>query len=75
MPRVSESLLAELTGGVLAPGMPLAPEGALAERLRVSRRTIRAAIDALVEAGYLARGGPSRVYVIFPDSVAAVAVA
>jgi hypothetical protein len=35
MERVSESLLAELTGGVLAPGMPLAPEAELAERLGV----------------------------------------
>jgi len=73
MERVSESLLAELTGGVLAAGMPLAPEGELAERLGVSPHTVRAAIEALIGAGYLARCGPSRVYVTFPDSLAATA--
>jgi GntR family transcriptional regulator len=71
--RISESLLAELTGGVLAPGTPLAPERELAERLRVSPRTVRAAVNALIDAGYLVRRGPSGAYVTCPDPAAAVA--
>jgi DNA-binding GntR family transcriptional regulator len=67
---VSESLLAELTGGALAPGTPLAPEHEIAARHGVSPRTVRAAVDALLQAGYLVRQGPGAVHVAAPDAVA-----
>jgi GntR family transcriptional regulator len=61
---ISQSLLAELTGGRLEPGTRVAPEGELAVRLRVARSTVRAAVDALVDAGYLVRGrGDATVHV------------
>lgn len=72
MDRVSESLLAELTGGTLAPGTPLAPEAELAQRLGVSTRTVRAAVDALIGAGYLVRSGASTVRVAAPAACAAL---
>ena len=63
MDRVSTSLLTELTGGVLEPGTRLAAERELAGRLGVRCRTIRAAIDALVDAGHLVRGRDDATYV------------
>jgi DNA-binding GntR family transcriptional regulator len=72
MRRVSESLLAELTGGALDPDMPLDPVGEIAERHGVSPRTIRAAVDALLQAGYLVRRGDSTIHVAAPDTVAAL---
>jgi DNA-binding GntR family transcriptional regulator len=61
--RVSRSLLGELTGGPVAPGTRLASEGELAGRLGVRRSTVRAAIDALVNAGHLVRGRDDATYV------------
>lgn len=63
MDRVSQSLLGELTGGVREPGTRLAGEQELARRLGVRRSTIRAAIDALVDAGHLVRGLDDATYV------------
>lgn len=63
MDRVSRILLAQLTGGPLEPGTRLAGEGELASRLGVRRSTIRAAIDALADAGHLVRGRDDAVYV------------
>lgn len=71
MERVSESLLRELTGGTPIPGAELADAAELAERLGVRASTVRAAITALIEAGYLERGdGSSGIQV---SSVAAYA--
>lgn len=63
MDRVSRVLLSQLTGGPLEPGTRLAGEHELAGRLGVRRSTIRAAIDALAEAGHLVRGRDDAVYV------------
>jgi DNA-binding GntR family transcriptional regulator len=70
--RVSESLLQELTGGVPVPGAELADAAELAERLGVRASTVRAAIHALLDAGYLERAnGGSGIHV---SPVAAYAV-
>jgi DNA-binding GntR family transcriptional regulator len=61
--RASTSLLAELTGGRLEPGTRLADTGELAARLGVRRSTVLAAIEALVDAGYLVRGRDDATYV------------
>jgi GntR family transcriptional regulator len=61
--RVSRSLLGELTGGPVPPGTRLAGEGELTRRLGVRRSTIRAAIDALVNAGLLVRGRDDATFV------------
>jgi DNA-binding GntR family transcriptional regulator len=61
--RVSEGLITELTGGVLEPGTRLAGDRDLAGQLGVRRSTVRAAIDALVDAGYLVRGRDDATYV------------
>jgi DNA-binding GntR family transcriptional regulator len=71
--RVSQSLLAELTAGAPVPGTQLDGVSELALRLGVRASTIRAAIDALVGAGYLARRGASGIYVTAPDGCAAFA--
>ncbi len=63
MDRVSRSLLAELTQGVLEPGTRLASESELVARLGVRRSVVRAAIDALVGAGHLVRGRDDATYV------------
>ena len=63
MAPVSESLLTELTGGRVEPETRVADPAVLAERLGVRPSTARAAIDALVEAGYLVRRGAFGVYV------------
>ena len=63
MDRVSRSLLNELTGGPAPPGTRLADEGELVRRLGVRRSTIRAAVDALVDAGHLVRGRDDATYV------------
>src|SRR5690606_28016122 len=53
-----ERLLQMIRLGIYAPGESLLPERELARRLNVSRDTVRDAIGALVDAGYLvtARG-------------------
>ncbi len=64
--QVRESLLADLTSGNLDPGAKLANETELAERFAVSRPTIREAVRALMDAGYLARRHGSGTYVTCP---------
>src|SRR5438270_13163533 len=61
--QVRERLLQELAAGKLEPGAKLANESDLAERFAVSRSTIREAVRALVDAGYLARRHGSGTYV------------
>src|SRR3954454_14502521 len=53
--------------GLVAPGDRLPPERDLAERLRVSRVTLRQAIGALREAGYLEsrRGRAGGTFVVY----------
>lgn len=63
MDRVSHILLSQLTGGPLEPGTRLDGEHELAGRLGVRRSTIRAAIDALADAGHLVRGRDDAIYV------------
>lgn len=61
--------------GAVATGERLPPERELAQRLRVSRVTLRQAIAALREAGYLCsrRGRAGGTFVVFPGDSAAVA--
>jgi DNA-binding GntR family transcriptional regulator len=62
--RVSESLLRELTGCAPVAGAELDDPAELAERLGVRTSTVSAAIDALIEAGYLEGGeGGSAIHV------------
>ena|SRR5438067_2876895 len=61
--QVRESLLRELATGKLEPGAKLANESELAERFAVGRSTIREAVRALVDAGYLTRRHGSGTYV------------
>lgn len=61
--QVRDRLLQELAEGKLKPGAKLANETELAERFAVSRSTIREAVGALVDAGYLARRHGSGTYV------------
>jgi GntR family transcriptional regulator len=61
--QVRENLLQELAAGDLEPGDKLANESELAERFAVSRSTIREAVGALIDAGYLARRHGSGTYV------------
>lgn len=53
--QVAEQLRAAITGGQLQPGDRMENEVALAERLRLSRPTVRRAIQELVEGGMLVR--------------------
>lgn len=56
-PPLAEAIIAEfeelLLAGVLRPGEKLPPERELAERLQVSRGTLREAMDALAERGLI----------------------
>jgi GntR family transcriptional regulator len=61
--QVRESLLGDLTSGMLEPGAKLANENDLAERFDVSRSTIREAVGSLMDAGYLVRRHGSGTYV------------
>jgi len=61
--QVRDSLLGDLTSGELEPGAKLANENELADRLGVSRSTIREAVGSLIDAGYLARRHGSGTYV------------
>jgi DNA-binding GntR family transcriptional regulator len=66
-------LLAQLTGGPLEPGTRLTRESDLAVRLGVRCSTVRAAIDALADAGLLVRGRDDAIYVarrVRPDLAA-----
>lgn len=53
--QVEEALVARISSGKWAPGVPLPGEPALASQFKVSISTIRAAVRQLVEAGVLDR--------------------
>ena len=61
--RLRDELLEEITSSALQPGMKLPSEGQLAKRFNVSRATVRDAVRALVEAGYVTRRHGSGSYV------------
>lgn len=61
--RLRDVLLREITGSQLPPGTKLPTEGQLSERFGVSRATVRDAVSALVEAGYVVRRRGSGSYV------------
>lgn len=63
--QVRDSLLEELVNGKLLPGAKLANENELAEQYAVSRATIRDAVRALMDAGYLSRRHGSGTYVTY----------
>ena len=53
--QLAEQLSASIASGVLQPGDPFENEVAMAERLRLSRPTVRRAIQELVDQGMLVR--------------------
>ena len=61
--RLRDELLEEITSAQLPPGTKLPTEGELAKRFNVSRATVRDAVRALVEAGYVTRRRGSGSYV------------
>jgi GntR family transcriptional regulator len=61
--RLRDVLLEEITSSQLPPGTKLPTEGQLVERFGVSRATVRDAVRALVEAGYVVRRRGSGSYV------------
>ena len=61
--RLRDELLDEITNSQLQPGTKLPSEGQLAKRFNVSRATVRDAVRALVEAGYITRRRGSGSYV------------
>ena len=61
--RLRDVLLEEITSSQLPPGTKLPSEGQLAERFEVSRATVRDAVRALIEAGYVIRRRGSGSYV------------
>src|SRR6476661_7222013 len=61
--RLRDELLEEITSSRLEPGTKLPTEGQLSERFNVSRATVRDAVGALVEAGYVTRRRGSGSYV------------
>jgi GntR family transcriptional regulator len=61
--RLRDELLEEITSTQLLPGTKLPSEGQLAKRFNVSRATVRDAVRALVEAGYVTRRRGSGSYV------------
>jgi GntR family transcriptional regulator len=61
--RLRDELLEEITSSQLQPGTKLPSEGQLAKRFNVSRATVRDAVRALVEAGYVSRRRGSGSYV------------
>jgi GntR family transcriptional regulator len=61
--RLRDELLEEITSSQLQPGTKLPSEGQLAKRFNVSRATVRDAVRALVEAGYITRRRGSGSYV------------
>lgn len=61
--RLRDELLEEITSSQLQPGTKLPSEGQLAKRFNVSRATVRDAVRALVEAGYVTRRRGSGSYV------------
>jgi DNA-binding GntR family transcriptional regulator len=61
--QVRDGLLTDLRTGATPAGSKLPNEQLLAERFRVSRATVREAVGALVEGGYLVRRHGSGTYV------------
>lgn len=61
--RLRDELLEEITSSQLQPGTKLPTEGQLAKRFNVSRATVRDAVRALIEAGYVTRRRGSGSYV------------
>jgi GntR family transcriptional regulator len=61
--RLRDELLEEITSSQLPPGTKLPSESQLAKRFNVSRATVRDAVRALVEAGYVTRRRGSGSYV------------
>ena len=61
--RLRDELLEEITSSQVQPGTKLPSEGQLAKRFNVSRATVRDAVGALVEAGYVTRRRGSGSYV------------
>lgn len=61
--RLRDELLAEITSSQCPPGTKLPSEGELAKRFNVSRATVRDAVRALIEAGYVNRRRGSGSYV------------
>ena len=61
--RLRDELLEEITSTQLQPGTKLPSEGQLAKRFNVSRATVRDAVRALVEAGYVTRRRGSGSYI------------
>jgi len=61
--RLRDELLEEITSSQLQPGTKLPTEGELAKRFNVSRATVRDAVRALIEAGYVTRRRGSGSYV------------
>ena len=53
--QLAEQLSASIASGVLQPGDPFENEVAVAERLQLSRPTVRRAIQELVDQGMLVR--------------------
>jgi len=62
--RVVEHLREEITEGRLAPGQRLPPEPVLADRLGVSRGTLREAMRTLAEEGYVRRAPGAGTHVM-----------
>jgi GntR family transcriptional regulator len=61
--RLRDELLEEITSSQLPPGTKLPSEGELAKRFNVSRATVRDAVRALIEAGYVIRRRGSGSYI------------
>ena len=61
--RLRDVLLEEIVNSRWPPGTKLPTEGQLAERFGVSRATVRDAVSALIEAGYVVRRRGSGSYV------------
>jgi GntR family transcriptional regulator len=61
--RLRDVLMDEITSSQLPPGTKLPTEGQLSQRFGVSRATVRDAVRALIEAGYVVRRRGSGSYV------------
>jgi GntR family transcriptional regulator len=61
--RLRDVLMEEITSSQLPPGTKLPTEGQLSQRFGVSRATVRDAVRALIEAGYVVRRRGSGSYV------------
>ena len=64
--QIEEQLLELIGAGVLAPGTRVPPERELAQRLAVSRMTLRQALDGLARRGLLVRAGGRGSFVAEP---------